>query len=804
MTEVMANPSQTATHDEVEQSAHAAPVEARVDPLAVQQGSLCRRCWQVAPPGDPDRCPTCGAPRPADGWAGMPFDLNDRYRFHKLLGRGAMGAVFVAADRSAPADASGHALARAVKVGQRVDEATLAVQKERFEHEAAAAALLGRSPAYVRTFGYDTGHEPYLVMELVKWPTLAKVLRAGQLSSIQAARLGVALLEALEIMHFYRMVHRDLKPSNMFVDERDGVWRVKIADLGIWIRDHDARAPDSMKTDDRIIHGTPPYMSPEQMAGNTTVGKRSDLHTVGSILWQCVVGEVPFPAAGPTPLEAVRRRQGAVRAPLDRPEAMSPALFAALAKALAPTPGERYRHCRAMIGALRAVVQQGQSGQGWIEGALDELAALRARLEGVDRGRLRPNMKARASSIERGLDMLTEYLERPGAGHYSARRLLRTVRRDLISVVEAADDPYQQAAAKDPTAHSPAPDPPTPEPAAEPQGPAVRLPPTASMMAAVTAPPADADPDATDPDAMLDLDSIDGLDDLPREPLPPTAPVGTQPPPADPIEPYTVVEMIGAGSTARIFEATQTALDRTVALRVMHPEGVSRLGFEDGTDFFHSRARAAGRMWHPNIARIYDYGVGADGLPYVAGALLKGPSLLERQKKERVLDPPVAIDIARQLASALASAHAAGVVHLNLKSHRIILQDRPGLPPLPVIFGFGFARADLDRLLGGGRRYGTPAYMAPEQFESRYGPAADVYALGTVIFRMVTGLLPFWGQTMGQLIEAKKGGAPDLPAKNARQTPVPDGLRAVVAEMLRADPYARPDAAKVARALGRL
>lgn len=763
MTQVLQNPAASDQPAEAEQSAHAA-ADPRVDPHAVQEGIVCRRCWQVHPPGTPERCATCGAPRPAAGWPAMPYRLNERYRFQRLLGRGAMGAVFLAVDQSAPLDDAGHAIARAVKVGQRVDTAAIEVQAERFEHEAAAAGLLGRSPVFVRTFGYDTGHEPYLVMELVTWPTLGKLLRAGALSSVQAARLGVALLEALEIMHFYRMVHRDLKPSNLFVEEHDGGYRVKIADLGIWIRDHDARAPASMKTDDRIIHGTPPYMSPEQMTGNTTVGARSDLHAVGSILWECVVGEVPFPVEGDDPADQVRRRRGAVMAPLERPAAMSPELFAALARALAPDPDDRYRHCRAMIAALRDVIRHGSQGQGWVRAAQHELEALRAQLEGIDRAGLAPEMRARATSIDRGLEMLAEYLARPGAGHRAARKLLATVRADLAAVVEASDDPYQRQAAQDPTARGAG---------AEPA-----LPPTVEL--APTAPggiPAEA---------------------LAAEPLPPTAPMGSPPPPADPIERYTLVEMIGAGSTARIFKAAQPALDRAVALRVMHPEGISHLGIDDAAAFFEARARAAARLQHPGITPIHDYATGADGLPYLVETLLVGEDLIHHLKARRVLDPAEAVSIGGHLASALAAAHEADVVHLNLKPDRVVLEPRPGLAPTPVIFGFGFALADIPALLGGGRLYGTPAYMAPEQLDGLYGPAADVYALGTIVFRLITGLLPFWGQSVAEVLAAKRGGAPPLPIRNARQAEVPEDLRAVVAEMLRPDPAERPAAVDVA------
>jgi len=326
-----------------------------------------------------------------------------------------------------------------------------------------------------------------------------------------------------------------------------------------------------------------------------------------------------------------------------------------------------------------------------------------------------------------------------------------------VTVAEAADDPYQRAAAADPTSES-----------------GDELPPTVDLPSTM---PSGLDPQHPDPTVET---------------------------PVAPIERYALVRMVGVGSTARIFSARQTALDREVAVRVMHPEGIAHLGIDDRAAFFEARARAASRLIHPNIAPVYDYATGADGLPYRVEAFLPGQTLLQRLKAERCIDPAETAHIGARLASALAAAHAADVVHLNLKPGRVILQPRPGLGSNPAIFGFGFGRADLESLLGGGRRYGTPAYMAPEQLDGQHGMAADVYGLGTVLFRMTTGLLPFWGQSVDALSEAKAAGAPPLPQQNMRGTAVPEALRATVADMLKTRADDRPVAAEVAARLAAL
>ncbi|MEZ4433714.1 MAG: serine/threonine-protein kinase [bacterium] len=769
MTLTLDAPDAPATEHTVRDSA----TEARVAPHDIQEGVVCTRCWQVAPTGDPAACATCGAPRPPRGWAQMPYRLNDRYRFNRLLGRGAMGAVFLAIDAAAPLDAQGQAVARAVKVVQRLEPEHLARSMLMFEHEAAAAGLLGRSPAFVRIFGYDTGSEPYLVMECVRWPTLAKTLRAGPLSSAQTARLGVALLEALEIMHYHRMIHRDLKPSNLFVHDAAGDWRVKIADLGIWIGDADAGAPPALHGDDRYIHGTVPYMSPEQMTGNT-LGPRSDLHAIASILWECVTGEVPFPVdEREDPATQVARRRAEVRLQPDRPSAMTPALHRVLFRALALRPEDRPQSARAMLDALRAAAEAPVVPGGVLTAAEQERVALEARLAEI-RAKLGPQLDAelaaRAIGIERGLALLADHLRRADITERAPRKLIAAVRADLIALAAAADDPYHRADQRDPTA-------PNKNPAA--------LPPTAPIQrpgADRTPPPSTESPPT----------------------LAPTAPVATPAPAPDPIDRYVITALAGAGSTARVYHATHRTLDRPVALRVMYPEGVADLG-ADPAAFFRARARAAARLDHPHILAVYDHDTGADGLPFVVEPLLEGETLLARLKHRRVLDPHEITTLARPLASALATAHAARVLHLNLKPDRVVLKPLRGLPDHPVLYGFGFDQDDIADHLAPDALYGTPAYMAPEQSQGHHGPAADIYALGTILFRLVTGLLPYWGNTIDAVLTQKRQDpAPALPARNARGLDVPEPLRRLVADMLHLDPRARPDAATLSQRLASL
>ena len=156
----------------------------------IQQGFVCRTCWQVHAPGNPERCGVCGAARPERGWTQMPMRLGDRFEFRKLLGRGAMGAVFLAVDRHGRRDDTGRLPVLAVKMVQRVGRHDEAERLSRmFRHETAVAGLLGSSPYFVKIHGYELGDRPWLAMEFVAWSTLRKHLRGGPLSPQRTAQL---------------------------------------------------------------------------------------------------------------------------------------------------------------------------------------------------------------------------------------------------------------------------------------------------------------------------------------------------------------------------------------------------------------------------------------------------------------------------------------------------------------------------------------------------------------------------------------------------------------------------------------
>jgi len=711
----------------------------------VQAGIVCTHCWQVHPDPEHPSCPICGTACPLDGWPEMPYRLNDRYQLNRLLGRGGMGAVFLAADLGDGADQAGKAPGRAIKLVQRTAASNARTLSAMFEHEVAASALLGRSPSFVTIFGYETGSRPVLVMEPVAWPTLAKYLRGGTMSSRAAAALGIATLEAIEIMHFYRVVHLDLKPSNMFVDAHENTYRVKVADLGIWAQDHDRSIPEALRRRTTTIQGTPGYMSPEQMFGSA-IGCRSDLHTIGSILWECVAGTLPFPPIGDDLVSRITARREAVRTRPERPEDMSEELYEVLSKALEYEASDRYENARAFIEALRHVVNEST----WITDTMVEIENLIDRIEELrPLAADTPRDLSQLDSVNRGLTALKRTLGSEGhVARRAAARLVDSARQDIAELTDKLSDPYAQQRRN--------------------------------------ATDAECDPDS--PTVQL---SSGQLEPHPGD----TAEAEIAEEWIDPAARYEIDSLVGVGGAARVYAARHRILGRKVALRVMCSSNIARIGVSEERTFFFAMSHAASLVEHPNVARVYDYGVGSDGVPYAVLEYLDGESLFDSLSRRRYVPESEAVAILEPIASALVGAHEVGVLHRNLKLARVVMRPIPGAGIVPTLFGFGFEKPDADALLPKGRYYGTPQYMSPEQTcKADVSFPADIYALGTIAFRLLSGTYPFWRGDHRDVIRAKRTeDAPLLPATTPGGEPISEEMRAFVTATLQRNPAARPD-----------
>jgi len=213
-----------------------------------------------------------------------------------------------------------------------------------------------------------------------------------------------------------------------------------------------------------------------------------------------------------------------------------------------------------------------------------------------------------------------------------------------------------------------------------------------------------------------------------------------------PLGRYLLLDVLGHGAMASVFRARDNQLGRDVAIKVM---GMTIATRGEGPERFRREAHAVAALRHPGIVEIYDFvDATADEPSYIVAELIEGPTLrkLLDERQARLL-PEVAALVAVPLAEALASAHARGIVHRDVKPDNVMI-ERSGDRSRVVITDFGVAHiTGLETMTASGALVGSPAYMAPEQARAHdIGPATDIWALGVLLYEMATGCLPFPGK----------------------------------------------------------
>ncbi|MGE0353925.1 MAG: protein kinase, partial [Gemmatimonadales bacterium] len=265
---------------------------------------------------------------------------------------------------------------------------------------------------------------------------------------------------------------------------------------------------------------------------------------------------------------------------------------------------------------------------------------------------------------------------------------------------------------------------------------------------------------------------------------------------------YELVRRLGRGGMAWVFLARETSLKRMVAIKVLDPDlssPVFRTRFE-------REAETAAQLQHPNIVPIFRVGE-ADGLAWYAMGLVEGESLAERLRREQRLGIDEALRIGREVAAALAAAHRRGIVHRDVKPQNIMLEAESGRT---LVTDFGIARVvtgggepvEDDRLTGLGMVMGTPHYMSPEQAagDRDLTPASDVYALGIVLYEMLTGAYPYQVDSEMHAIRAHLTQAPQPVTE--RVSGLPPAVPPLLDRLLDKNPELRPASTEVAVALG--
>ncbi len=260
---------------------------------------------------------------------------------------------------------------------------------------------------------------------------------------------------------------------------------------------------------------------------------------------------------------------------------------------------------------------------------------------------------------------------------------------------------------------------------------------------------------------------------------------------------YVIVELIGTGGMGSVYRGEQSALGRSVAIKIIHQHLLSD---EASSARFITEARAASRLNHPNSVSVFDFGKTDDGAPYLVMEYLRGKDLSRVMHEDGWLPIRRVVEVIRQVLLALGQAHELGIIHRDLKPENIVLEPMRGGADFVKVVDFGLAKlqgeaqtpVDSRRVTRPGIVCGTPDYMAPEQGRGDTLDArADLYAVGVVLFLLLTGRLPFEAESPTQVVLMHLTVAPPDPRRLAPERNIPDSVAEICLKALEKVPSAR-------------
>ncbi|MBN2525099.1 MAG: serine/threonine protein kinase [Deltaproteobacteria bacterium] len=271
---------------------------------------------------------------------------------------------------------------------------------------------------------------------------------------------------------------------------------------------------------------------------------------------------------------------------------------------------------------------------------------------------------------------------------------------------------------------------------------------------------------------------------------------------------FRIVEKIGRGGMGAVYKAEQPAMDRVVAIKILHQKLAGR---KDLVSRFRREARAMSRLSHPNTVRVFLYGqLEETGQLYIAMEYLNGMDLAKHTRVEGPMNVQRAAKIMIQVLGALEEAHDVGVIHRDLKPENILLTTQGGIEDTPKVLDFGLAKIHDSKMRPGsmvltrqGMVFGTPEFMSPEQARGEELDArSDIYSLGIILYEMITGRLPFPRCKPMEYITHQIN-TPPIPVTERRpELNIPKELNAIIGKALEKDKTHRyQSAAEFAQAL---
>ena len=660
------------------------------------------------------------------------------YVLVKPLARGGMGALYLAVHGQ-------RGLEKLCVVKTALPHLAGKSYVQRFKDEAKVVVRLSHGNLVGVFDAGQVSGEIYLAMEFVEGKDLRAVWNRCAQKGIAfplpvAAHIVKELMRGLAYAHGFeglRLVHRDVSPPNVLLSYSG---EVKLTDFGL--------ATSTLKlekTAPGVIFGKVSYMAPEQARAETLDG-RSDIYSAGVILWELLTGRQLF-AAGARPPGAAGQEQEDLLERVRHPEIMPPSkrairvppeLDEITMKALAVRPEDRYQtgeELRSDLAAFLAKTAPAMDGH--------QVAHLMRELFGDIIQREREERQGLLASAAALLDATGESQQSPA---HSADAEAKADRADTAPLGRRGKPEVPQESGR-----------------ASEEG--------SRMVGALLA--------------------------------------GR----------YQIKRLRGEGGMGRVYEAEHIEIGKRVAVKVLHP-AYSRT--PDLVERFRREARAASRIEHPNVVNVTDFGTTAEGSLFFVMEYIEGIELGLLIHREGPLAVNHALRITEQMCAALQAAHDAGVIHRDLKPENILLvgpanartPNGHGAQPgeeavdatldLVKVLDFGIAKSDeIDdsprigkRLTRPGVAMGTPEYMAPEQAAGHPAdPRSDIYAVGSILYEMLTGIPPYDGENVMEILH-KKANEPPRPILEMRPD-VPAQVVALVDRAMARDPAARPQSMAV-------
>jgi len=259
-------------------------------------------------------------------------------------------------------------------------------------------------------------------------------------------------------------------------------------------------------------------------------------------------------------------------------------------------------------------------------------------------------------------------------------------------------------------------------------------------------------------------------------------------------ERYELLSLLGHGGMGAVYKARHIPLDRIVAVKFLLSDVADDPLMRKR---FMREATASGKINHPNVVELIDYGEGPEGEAYIVIEFLDGISMDQVIRNERQIEYTRAVKIFDQICSGVAKAHARGIIHRDLKPSNIMLVTEQGEADFVKVVDFGLAKAldpgeESQRLTQSGEVFGSPIYMAPEQCMGRQlGPSSDIYAMGVLMYESLTGKVPIVGSNVAETIARQLNEIPKPFSEMRPDLQIPASLEAVVMKALSKDPDQR-------------